>query len=95
MTSHLSSQATAEHYKGDLFNEYKLLLAAERWTDAHKIAVYELAPEAIIRSDPTLLRRLFEPFEPSQVADWEEGAQVSHVFGANLCALTCRRCQHR
>lgn len=71
-----SAQATLDRYNGDVFSQYKSLLAAEEHSTAHRIAVVDLAPEAIIRNDLTLLRRLFDVFEPQDTADWESGGRV-------------------
>jgi nuclear pore complex protein Nup98-Nup96 len=69
-------QAIRAKYNGDVFAEYKMLLAADEQGAAHNIVVTELAPEAIIRSDMGLLRRLLDPFNPREVAEWESGGKV-------------------
>lgn len=71
-----SAQAVAAKYNGDIWAEYQLLILAEQFGSAHEIAVLELAPEAILRNDMLLLRKLFEPFEPNQVAEWDAGGKV-------------------
>lgn len=51
-----------------LFRSYTLLLSSLRTSEAHRLAVEELVPEAIVRGDKGLVRRLLEPF----VVDEEE-----------------------
>ncbi|GAA5848692.1 hypothetical protein JCM9279_002742 [Rhodotorula babjevae] len=57
------------------FKAYTLLLAAQRAPEAHAIAWAELAPEALLRNDPLLVRRLLAPFH----ADGD--ASAGHVAG--------------
>lgn len=76
-----SSQAMAEKYNGDIFSEYKLLLAAEKSSEAHELVVSFLAPEALVRGDLVLLRRLLDPFNPRLVSNWDAGGKVSFPFG--------------
>ncbi|KAI5477610.1 hypothetical protein MNV49_006097 [Pseudohyphozyma bogoriensis] len=71
-----AAQAFTEKYNGDIFAEYKLLLAAKMPVEAHEIVVNFLAPEAVVRNDLVLLRRLLEPFDPRLVADWEAGGKI-------------------
>lgn len=70
------AQANAAKCAQDPYREYQLLVKAELWNEAHKIAVTELAPEAIMRHSPALLRDVFRPFTPRLVADWESGGKV-------------------
>lgn len=72
-----------------LFRAYTLLLAAERATEAHRIASEDLVPEALVRNDLSLVRRLLEPFlvesaaEPNlegDVSGWNEGGRVYLLF---------------
>ncbi len=74
-----AAQAVAAKAKGDLFGEYKLLLEAEAFGPAHRVAVVELAPEAVIRNDFALVRRLFEVFDPQETSGWEDGGKVSRA----------------
>lgn len=69
-------QAFAAKYNGDVFLEYQLLLGAKQLDEAHGIVVLELAPEAILRNDLVMLRRLLEPFDPRLVSDWNQGGKV-------------------
>ncbi|GAA5876351.1 hypothetical protein JCM8547_008890 [Rhodosporidiobolus lusitaniae] len=55
------------------FKSYTLLLSSLRRSEAHRIAVEELVPEAIVRGDAGLVRRLLEPF----VVDEEEAEDGS------------------
>ncbi|KAM0789748.1 hypothetical protein ACM66B_006603 [Microbotryomycetes sp. NB124-2] len=71
-----SCQSTYEHYNDNVFAEYKLLVMAQEWSKAHEIAVVELVPEAIVRGDLKLVKRLLEPFNSRRVADWQSGAQT-------------------
>ncbi|TIA83864.1 hypothetical protein E3P98_00468 [Wallemia ichthyophaga] len=64
------AKATHAQYKGDRYAQYKLLLAAEMHSEAHAVAVDVLAPEAIIRDDLALLRRLLEPLVTESVDGW-------------------------
>lgn len=70
-------KATYAHYSGDRYKEYKLLLDAELYSEAHLVAVNALAPEAIIRDDLALLARLLEPFLVEVGVDgWSSGGKV-------------------
>ncbi|GAA5932800.1 hypothetical protein JCM3775_002239 [Rhodotorula graminis] len=72
------------------FTAYTLLLAAQRAPEAHAIAWAELAPEALLRNDPSLARRLLAPFHADDdatagnVAGW---ADAGGVFVAYLDVL--------
>jgi len=48
---------------------------------AHRILVDKLAPEAVIRDDLVLLRRLCEPLEGKNPDNWEFGGKVSCIDG--------------
>lgn len=62
-----------------------LLLAAQRATEAHAIAVEDLVPEALVRNDTSLVRRLLEPFllDPPAGADASELQLEGDVSGWN------------
>ncbi|GAA5926492.1 uncharacterized protein JCM15063_000290 [Sporobolomyces koalae] len=47
---------------GDVFTSYKLLIKCHRTNRAHLVCVEQLVPEAIIRGDHELVKRLLEPF---------------------------------
>lgn len=72
-----AAQAVAAKAKGDVFGHYKLLLAADDFGAAHRVAVVELGPEAVIRNDLALLARLFQVFDPLETTGWEDGGKVS------------------
>ncbi|GJJ14892.1 hypothetical protein Clacol_009162 [Clathrus columnatus] len=57
-------------YEGRTFDAYEHFLKADEQRMAHDIAVYDLAPEAVIKGDLALLRALFRPFDPQAVDDW-------------------------
>ncbi|ORY52187.1 nuclear protein 96-domain-containing protein [Leucosporidium creatinivorum] len=71
-----AAQATAEHYNLDLWSEYRLHLAAEQWSQAHEIVVLHLAPEAVIRGDLGLVKRLLECVDERGVEGWEGGGKT-------------------
>ena len=71
------NQATAAKYNGDVFLEFELRLAAKDLNGAHDIVVSELAPEAVLRGDLGVLRRLLQPLTPDVVVNWDVGGQVS------------------
>ncbi|PPR00799.1 hypothetical protein CVT24_000731 [Panaeolus cyanescens] len=48
---------------GNVYSAYELYLTAQLYNAAHTIALYDLAPDAIIRKDLELLRNLFMPFD--------------------------------
>ncbi|GAA6038823.1 hypothetical protein JCM8097_002913 [Rhodosporidiobolus ruineniae] len=80
------------------FASYTLLLRSLRASEAHRLAVEELVPEAVVRGDSGLVRRLLEPFvEDGQeeeeeggvrgtVEGWEEGGKVYLLYLAVLSA---------
>ncbi|KAA1135350.1 hypothetical protein PGTUg99_015553 [Puccinia graminis f. sp. tritici] len=53
------ARAQVAHYEGRFFEEYQLLLKSSKIFEAHKIVVLELAPDAILRADLKLIRKLF------------------------------------
>lgn len=61
--ANLFLQATYELDSGNIYAAYELYLSAHAYNTAHDIAVVELAPDAIIRKDLELLRRLFHVFD--------------------------------
>ena len=72
------SKALRAKARGDVWQEHLHLLSAQLYSEAHRLLVLELAPEAILRSDMRLLTSLFEPLlsVQDQVADWQTGGQV-------------------
>lgn len=86
-----TSQATSAKYKGDCFEQYYALLTADEHNLAHPVAVLELAPEAVLRNDMVLLRKLFLPFGDTRtISDWDLGGQVRIVPPAANDELTLR-----
>lgn len=74
------SQAVTARYNKDLYLAFQLHLEAGEHSVAHEIVVRELAPEAILRQDVELLRRLLQDFDVRAVENWESGGQVSTFF---------------
>jgi len=70
--------------QGKIWEESRWLLQAEMFSEAHRLVVHDLAPEAVLRGDMSLLVRLFEQLEEVQhdVADWQNGGQVSSLLFA-------------
>ena len=61
----------------DAFGEYFELAKAGLYDRAHRILVDKLLPEAILRDDLELIKRLCETIG-GKVQGWEYGGQVSH-----------------
>jgi nuclear pore complex protein Nup98-Nup96 len=61
---------------GDAFGEYHALIDAGLWARAHRILNAKLAPEAVLRGDLVLLRKLCEPLV-AKPDGWEYGGEVS------------------
>ena len=78
---------------GQIFYEYDVLVAAKDFNAAHEIVVAELAPEAIIRGDLSLLRRLIAPFSPSIVVNWDVGGQVNRIIFRSATTADLARLQ--
>lgn len=66
-------QAMHEFDSGRFFSAYELFLSAQLYNTAHTLALFELAPDAIIRRDLELLRSLFNPFDNDGKRDKVEG----------------------
>lgn len=62
--------------RGDVFEAYQLYLQAGLHSAAHELAVYELAPEAVIRDDLELLKTLFGRFIGHAVDEWHVRGKV-------------------
>ena len=65
---------------GEIYQAYELYLMAGLYTSAHELAVYELAPDAIIRKDLELLEELFQRIAGHPVDGWQDRGKVSSVF---------------
>lgn len=61
---------------GDAYGEYFDLIPAGLADRAQRTLTRVLAPEAVIRDDQTLLRRLCEALEPLQPNGWEYGGKL-------------------
>lgn len=61
----------------DAWGEYHAHLQAKLYDRAHKILVEKLAPEAVLRDDKVLLRRLCSKLEDKGVSGWDYGGKVS------------------
>lgn len=62
--------------RGDVFEAYHLYLQAGMHSAAHELAVFELAPEAVIRNDLELLKVLFERLAGIAVDGWHVRGKV-------------------
>ncbi|CAO1638569.1 unnamed protein product [Sympodiomycopsis kandeliae] len=75
---------------GDRFSEFQLLIKAGMYTEAHRVVVNRLAPEAIIRGDVDMILSLFSPFEdafPNSLSDlpgWSRGGAIYTDYVACL-----------
>ncbi len=68
--------------RGDVFEAYHLYLQAGMHGAAHELAVFELAPEAVIRNDLELLQVLFERFVGHAVDGWHVRGKVCKLARA-------------
>ena len=75
--------------RGDVFEAYHLYLQAGMHSAAHELAVFELAPEAVIRDDLELLKVLFERFVGHAVDGWHVRGKVREIVrNRPTCLLT-------
>ncbi|KAM0749545.1 hypothetical protein T439DRAFT_327229 [Meredithblackwellia eburnea MCA 4105] len=79
-----SAQAAAYHASHLHYRAFDYHLRAREWNAAHKIFVDDLAPEAIIRDDLGLLKRLLGRFKERQVGDWDKGGQIFASYAQTL-----------
>ncbi|WWC69668.1 uncharacterized protein I206_103611 [Kwoniella pini CBS 10737] len=70
------SQAAALSSSGDAWGEYHALLKANLWDQAHKVLITKLAPEAVLRDDKALLRKLCEGLDGKGADGWEFGGKL-------------------
>lgn len=75
-SSSVPLQAYLAQYQGRVFDAYEHFLKADQQQSAHDIAVNDLALDAVIREDMSLLRALFQPFNPQLVDDWSFRGKV-------------------
>ncbi|GAA5958261.1 hypothetical protein JCM3765_004772 [Sporobolomyces pararoseus] len=66
---------------GQVFNSYKFYLKALETEKAHEIVVQELGPEALIRGDENLVKRLMEPFREDPLEGQEEEEEEGEFRG--------------
>ncbi|GAA5892654.1 hypothetical protein JCM6882_000549, partial [Rhodosporidiobolus microsporus] len=99
----LPSTSSSSLSPSPIFQSYTHLLLSHRAPEAHLLAVEQLVPEAIIRGDVGLVRRLVEPFVVDEdaggaesggdrmrgsVEGWEEGGQVFLLYLAVLASCS-------
>ncbi|KAI9628513.1 hypothetical protein KEM48_011465 [Puccinia striiformis f. sp. tritici PST-130] len=53
------ARAQVAHYEGHYYEEYKLLFKSFKISEAHKIVILELAPDAVLRGDLKMIKKLF------------------------------------
>ncbi|WWC85271.1 uncharacterized protein L201_000133 [Kwoniella dendrophila CBS 6074] len=70
------SRAASLSSSGDAWGEYHALIKAKLFDKAHKILIEKLAPEAILRDDKVLLKRLCFELQGKGVDNWEYGGKL-------------------
>lgn len=70
------ARAAAFGSDGDVWQEYHATVRAELYDRAHRILLQKLAPEAVLRGDLQLLRRLCGQIEDTGVTGWEYGGKL-------------------
>ncbi|WRT66918.1 uncharacterized protein IL334_003883 [Kwoniella shivajii] len=83
------SRAASLSSSGDAWGEYHALLKAELWNRAHKVLIAKLAPEAVLRDDKVLLRKLCENLDGKGAEGWEYGGKL-FLDWADLTTDTAR-----
>ncbi|OCF35297.1 nuclear pore complex protein Nup98-Nup96 [Kwoniella heveanensis BCC8398] len=83
------SRAASFSSAGNAWAEYHALLQAGLWDRAHKVLIDKLAPEAVIRDDKALLRRLCSGLDGRGAAGWEFGGKL-FLEWADLTTDTAR-----
>ncbi|WVW83374.1 hypothetical protein I302_105393 [Kwoniella bestiolae CBS 10118] len=83
------SRAASLCASGDAWGEYHALLKAKLWDRAHRVLVGKLAPEAVLRDDKPLLRRLCEGLEGKGAEGWEYGGKL-YLDWADLTSDTAK-----
>ena len=63
--------------QGNLYEAWELYLTAELYNPAHDLAVFDLAPDAVIRKDLALLKELFRKISGHPVDGWQVRGKVS------------------
>lgn len=69
------SRAASLSSSGSVYNEYHALIDSKLYNRAHRILLDKLAPEAVLRDDLTLLRRMTEPII-GKPDGWAFGAKL-------------------
>lgn len=87
ITIYLYEQALYAFDHGDVYEAYEWYLTAGLYNEAHHLAVLELAPDAVIRQDLSLLKDLFGRFEGHPVEDWHVGGKVIAICSSGPSAL--------
>jgi nuclear pore complex protein Nup98-Nup96 len=72
-------QGSRHRSLGRPYQAYEEFLKADDQLFAHDIAVFELAPEVVVRGDFDFMIKLFEPLDSTRipVQQWEEGGKVA------------------
>ncbi|GAB00010.1 uncharacterized protein L969DRAFT_96624 [Mixia osmundae IAM 14324] len=70
------AEARLAEHENRIWDAYQLYFDAGSFNDAHRLAVSDLAPEAIIRDDIELLVDMLTPMRERSIADWSTGGQV-------------------
>ena len=81
-------EATYALDRGDVFEAYHLYLQSGLHSAAHELAVFELAPEAVIRNDLELVKVLFERFVGHTVDEWHVRGKVQYRHFARDYTIT-------
>lgn len=69
------SRAASLSSSGVVYQEYHAVVDAKLWSRAHRILIDKLAPEAILRDDLVLLRKLCEPIQ-DKPEEWQYGGRL-------------------
>jgi len=72
---------------GRYFSAYDLYISAGLYNAAHTLALYELAPDAIIRKDLELLRTLFSRFDTEGRREKIDGWFVKGKVRIFICCI--------
>nr|XP_019002371.1 nuclear pore complex protein Nup98-Nup96 [Kwoniella mangroviensis CBS 8507]OCF65832.1 nuclear pore complex protein Nup98-Nup96 [Kwoniella mangroviensis CBS 8507] len=83
------SRAASLSSSGDAWSEYHALLKAKLSNKAHKVLIEKLAPEAVLRDDKALLRKLCEGLDGKGAEGWEYGGKL-YLDWADLTSDTAK-----
>ncbi|EJD03515.1 uncharacterized protein FOMMEDRAFT_83835 [Fomitiporia mediterranea MF3/22] len=70
------AKATHAFYSGDVYGAYELYRDAMAHRAAHELAITYLAPEAVLRDELGVLKRLFASLDASLIDDFGVGGQL-------------------